>query len=369
MKLGAFMFPHHNSARGLDYWQMYDEDLQAGILLDRLGYEELWVGEHTTHRMEPITNSLQFLSALLPLTRDMKLCTGVLNLPQHHPARVAADVAMFDHMAKGRMIVGIGPGGLITDFEAFGTTELDRQAMLIESADMIEKLWAGEAPYELNGQFWRINISDVNRDIGFATIPTPYQKPFPPFCVSAMSPFSGTAKLAGEKGWNLLSATFNHGWILKSHFTAWRSGREKAGLPADPSAWRISRNILITETDAEAEDYLADPGNIAQQYYEMILTGLRRANYVEVLTPARGSDPEKITGRSLVDSLVLSGSVQTVTDRLVALIDEVGPFGTLLATVMEWDRPQMWRRSLELLKTEVMPRIADYSRSVTKKVA
>ena len=131
MKLGCFMMPLHSL--NMSYADMYAMDMEAALYAEKMGYDELWMGEHYSAKVEPVSDTLQFMSWLIPQTERIKLCTGVLNLPQHHPAKVAADVALFDHMSKGRFIMGIGPGGLASDFELFQTTDKDRQAMMVES--------------------------------------------------------------------------------------------------------------------------------------------------------------------------------------------------------------------------------------------
>ena len=117
MKLGLFMMPLHDPKR--DYTQVLQEDREAILLAEKLGYDEAWVGEHYSAATEPIADPLQFMATLIPLTKTIKFGTSVLNLPQHHPAQVAGNCAMFDHLAKGRFIMGIGPGGLGSDFELF----------------------------------------------------------------------------------------------------------------------------------------------------------------------------------------------------------------------------------------------------------
>src|SRR3546814_15967367 len=78
----------------------------------KLGYDEVFVGEHYTATSEPITDPLQFLATLIPETRSIKLGTGVFNLPQHHPLQIAGNAALFDNLSGGRLLMGIGPGGL-----------------------------------------------------------------------------------------------------------------------------------------------------------------------------------------------------------------------------------------------------------------
>ena len=80
MRLGMFMQPVHDPKR--DQTQVIDEDREAIILADKLGFEEVWVGEHAAATVEPITAPLVFLATLLGETKNIKLGTGVFCLPK-----------------------------------------------------------------------------------------------------------------------------------------------------------------------------------------------------------------------------------------------------------------------------------------------
>ena len=158
MKLGLFMMPLHDPKR--DYTKVLEEDRQAILLAEKLGYQEAWVGEHYSATTEPITDPLQFMATLVPITKSINFGTSVLNLPQHHPAQVAGNCAMFDHLCKGRFIMGIGPGGLGSDFELFKVTDKDRSEMMVELIEIIHKIWAADPPYRIPGKYWDITIEN-----------------------------------------------------------------------------------------------------------------------------------------------------------------------------------------------------------------
>ncbi len=156
MRLGLFMMPIHNPAR--DYTDVFKEDRESILHAEALGYDEAWVGEHYACKTEPIPDPLQFMATLIPVTKRIKFGTAVLNLPQHHPAVVAGNAAQFDHLAEGRFIMGVGPGGLGSDFELFQTFEKNRAEMMAESVDMIHRIWASDPPYRLHGKYWDILV-------------------------------------------------------------------------------------------------------------------------------------------------------------------------------------------------------------------
>ena len=117
MRLGFFMMPVHPPGRPLH--AMLAEDTEKSLVADRLGFEELWLGEHFSATSEPIPSPLMFMAGLVPRTKNLRFGTGVICLPHHDPVIVAAEVAQFDHMSEGRLMLGVGPGGLLSDFELF----------------------------------------------------------------------------------------------------------------------------------------------------------------------------------------------------------------------------------------------------------
>ena len=121
MKLGFFTMPIHPLAK--DWRQSLREDREAFILADELGFAEALCGEHVTDRAENITSCALFLATLVHATKQIKLGTGTINMPNTHPAAVASQIAMLDHMLDGRFIFGIGPGGLASDWELFDNTD------------------------------------------------------------------------------------------------------------------------------------------------------------------------------------------------------------------------------------------------------
>ena len=155
MKLGFFAMPVHPVGRRLQ--ETLQEDREMTILADQLGFVEGLIGEHVTDAAETITSSLIFVAWLLNETKQIRLGSGTVNMPNHHPARVAGEVAMIDHMSNGRFIFGISPGGLLSDAEVFGNLDKDRTAMFVEAINHVLAIWSGEPPYNLKGEHWNIS--------------------------------------------------------------------------------------------------------------------------------------------------------------------------------------------------------------------
>jgi len=113
MNLGFFTMPIH--PLGKDWRQTLKEDREAFLLADELGFTEAYVGEHVTDKAENITSCIAFIAWIAAATKQIKLGTGTINMPNSHPASIAASMAMLDHMLDGRLIFGISPGGLLSD--------------------------------------------------------------------------------------------------------------------------------------------------------------------------------------------------------------------------------------------------------------
>src|SRR5690606_7099260 len=259
MRLGLFAMPLHHPAR--DTAAVIAEDREAVIVADRLGYDEAWIGEHFTSKAEPIVSPLMFLASLAPVTSKIRLGTGVVNLPHQHPAAVAAQAAFFDQLSGGRLMLGIGPGGLPSDAELFKDTDgAVRGRMMLESIEIIQAIWKGDPPYRFQGEFWDIDLKSVILpDYGVGVMPKPVQRPHPPIAIALRSPNSSTARLAGEKGWIPISANFIPSAHVATHWSLYAEGCEAAGRRPDPAGRRLARSILVTDSDEEAADRVADP--------------------------------------------------------------------------------------------------------------
>jgi alkanesulfonate monooxygenase SsuD/methylene tetrahydromethanopterin reductase-like flavin-dependent oxidoreductase (luciferase family) len=345
MNYGLFMMPLHDPNR--EYGEVLRQDREAILLAERLGFREAWVGEHYTAATEPIPDPLQFMATLIPETKSIVFATGVINIPQHHPAQIAGNVAQFDYLSQGRYIMGVGPGGLGSDFELFKVTDMNRSEMMVEAIDIVITVDSACQPH-----------------LGIGPMRKPYQKPYPPLAVSAMSPHSATARTAGERGWGLVSANFMPAGHARTHWQQYCLGAEQAGRRPDRSLWRVARSILVTESDQEARDYLADPKCSYGWYYSYLRDNLATYKLLKIFKPHEGIPDEDVTYPRCVEWMVVHGKPATVVDRLVALVDEVGWFGTLLLTHKDWDRPDLHRRSMRLFAEQVAPKLQSHMASL-----
>jgi alkanesulfonate monooxygenase SsuD/methylene tetrahydromethanopterin reductase-like flavin-dependent oxidoreductase (luciferase family) len=359
MKLGMFMMPLHPLHR--DPAETLQEDREAVILGDQLGFHDAFVGEHLTDRAENVTNSMMFLATLIHATRQIKLGSGTSNLSQMHPVLIASHAAMFDQLARGRFIFGISPGALVTDAEALGILEQDRNAMFAEAIDTILAIWEREPPYDIDLPGNRFKVSTrrtMMLDIGAGILPRPYQSPRPEIVGTVVAPFSKGVVAMGERDFHPLSANFLLPKWVRTHWANYAQGKARVGQPADPAQWRVARSIFVADDDATARRYgRDDPASPYRFYYRQLYTKLRHANRHEVFKEHREQPDDQVTLEGILDRLVLHGSVDRVVDGILALREEIGDFGELVYASMDWVDPALGRRSMQLMAEQVMPRV------------
>jgi alkanesulfonate monooxygenase SsuD/methylene tetrahydromethanopterin reductase-like flavin-dependent oxidoreductase (luciferase family) len=353
-----FMMPLHPPGRSMQAYLA--EDTEKAILLDMLGYDELWVGEHFTAGTEPYPSPLMFMANLLAHTKRITFATGVINAPNRHPAHVAAEAAQFDHMSAGRFILGIGTGSLPTDAELFGVTADGAQKgrMLIEHIEMIERIWAQDPPYDLKGEFWNVKVKDsLFLDVGFGHMPKPFQRPRPPICIPSATPTSKSTYICGQRGWGPVSSALLPGDALGHHWRNYRQGCLDAGREVDSRNWRVVRSVLVAATDEEARARAFSAEGSLRYFFGHMLKVFRNNNLLGALRPHPGMPDSEITLDAIIESRLIYGSPQTVAGKLARLRKQVGPFGTLLVSGMDWTGPNAaWEReSLSLLAQEVLP--------------
>ena len=157
-----------------DYKKTLSEDRDAFLLADRLGFSEAYCGEHVTDSAENIRSSALFIASLAAETKNIRLGIGTVNMPNSHPAAIAGQIAILDHMLDGRFNFGISPGGLASDAEVFGNLDKNRNEMFVESIDMVLEIW--------------------KRD--------------PPIICTVVAPFSNGLIAAAARGWHPISVNF-----------------------------------------------------------------------------------------------------------------------------------------------------------------
>ena len=358
MRLGMFMMPLHRAGRPMhDYLA---EDTEKALLMDDLGFDELFIGEHFSITTEPYPAPLMFAASLLPRTKRLVFGTGVINAPLRHPALIAAEAAQFDHLSGGRFILGIGTGSTPTDNEMIGVSAdpRERGKMLIDSIEMIEKIWTSDPPYDLQGKYWNTQIKDSPlAALGFGVLPKPYQKPGPLIAIPSSTADSPSVQIAGRKGWSLISSALLPQDDLAQHWQTYRKGCAEGGRPADGDKWRVCRSVLVAPTDREAHARAFGAESGHRHFFGHMHGVLSHAGRLGALKLRPGIRDDEITVDTFIEQRLILGSPRTVLNELLALRRQAGPFGTLIISCVDWTGANAaWEReSWSLLANEVMP--------------
>ncbi len=361
MELGLFFMPLHRPEK--PWAQSMEEDRQAIKLAERHGYAEAWVGEHFSTRAEPIPAPLLFLATLIGETSTIRFGTGVVNMGHRHPLVIAAEAAQFDQLSGGRLMLGVGPGGLNSDAELFGRPDMDERFVhAMESIDHVLAAWTGDGPFRFEGEHWQTSLTEqLWPGYGVGQLPKPLQQPHPPLAMAMVSPSGRTIDAIAERGFIPISANFVPIELVHSHWASYRAKRTELGLDADRSIWRVCRSILITRSDAEAEELLADPDGMFSFYFRYLRgVGQLARVHSEFDGYDLGQLNEALGVARMVQRCVIAGSADTVRDRLIEMVDYLGPFGTLVSTGHDWDGTDRWPRSIASLAEDVAPAVRQH---------
>jgi alkanesulfonate monooxygenase SsuD/methylene tetrahydromethanopterin reductase-like flavin-dependent oxidoreductase (luciferase family) len=355
MKLGAFLMPSHPPERSLV--DGFRWDLGQIERLDRLGFREVWIGEHYTVPWEPNPSPDLLIAQALQRTSDIVLAPGAHLLPYHHPVELAHRVAFLDHIAQGRYMLGVGIGAVPTDWTLFGVDGMagENRRMTAEALEIMMTLWT-EGPVAYEGEFWKMGVPEDHPHLRFHI--QPFQKPHPPIGIAGLSPSSETLKLAGEKGLLPLSLALNPAHTA-THWDSVVEGAARSGRTPDRRDWRLTREIYLAPTDAEAKE-LCRQSAMARCWREYLLP-FYLANG---MAPHLRSDPDTpdsaITVDYLIENAWFVGSPETVTAKMEKLQADTGGFGGVLVMIYDFAEEQdTWDRSLQLLVDEVMPSFPD----------
>ena len=362
MKLSFFTMPIHPVDKPVG--QSLREDREAFILADQLGYAEAYCGEHSTDQAEIITSTVAFLASLAYETKNIRLGTGTINLPNSHPARVAAEVAMLDHMLEGRLNMGISPGGLMSDAEIFGNLRKDRNAMFLECINMVLDLWSGEPPYNLKGNYWDLTTENTKiLEIGQGAVMKPYQDPHPPIVGTAVAPFSKGVTAMAARGWQPISGNFLLPKWAATHWPNYVEGCQQGGITPSYEDWRVAKNICVAKDAETARAYARDPGSPYVLYYSQLLTKMRAGGRMNLFKEDQNMPDDEVTLDYVLDRLVIHGDPSSVTDQLLALREEMGPWQHLVYAGHDWTDYDLGRQSMILMAEEVMPKLEDATKS------
>jgi alkanesulfonate monooxygenase SsuD/methylene tetrahydromethanopterin reductase-like flavin-dependent oxidoreductase (luciferase family) len=302
------------------------------------------------------------IAAAAQSTSRIKLGAAANLLPYHNPVALAHRLMMLDHMTRGRFIAGFGAGAYESDAQLFGLPDDDRREMMKEALDIVLAIWTADGPFRIEGKHWTVDYPEYD---DFIKGPhwRPYQKPYPRIGIAGVSPGSSTLREAGKR--NFIPLSFNvAASYLAGHWEAYSEGAAEGGFEPDRREWRVAREAFVAESDDEAIRLAVGPGApLGRAYDEWVLPLYRQFGLLGVMAP--GVPEDDINADYLARHVWLIGSPQTVVERLSAQYEESGGFGVLLTMSFDYhDNPDVYRRSLELLSTEVAPRINELKPAV-----
>lgn len=357
MKLGYFTMPVH--PLGKDWRKSLAEDRESFMLADELGFTEAYAGEHLTDAAENITSCAMFIATLVDQVKQMRLGTGTINLPNGHPAAVAGQVAMLDHLLDGKFNLGISPGGLLSDAEAFGNLDKDRTGMFVEAIDTVLEIWSSEPPYDIAGDHWQISTAKTMiPEIGQGVFPRPLQKPHPPIIVTTVAPYSKGVIAAAERGWYMISANFLLPKWVATHWPQYCKGCDRAERSADPADWRVAKSVFVADDLNTAREYALGPNSPYRLYYDQIVTKMKAAGRSNLFLEDPDNGDAEVRVDDVLEKLVIWGTPDKVADDLIEFREQVGDFGTLLYAGKDWLDPELAKRSMVLLAESVLPKVA-----------
>ena len=359
MRFGFFAMPEHYP---WENWTLaYDRDIARVVKAEQLGFDEYWIGEHHSGGYEPVPAPELMIAKASALTSRIQLGTGVINLPYHDPFLVAERLAFLDHLTHGRLLYGVGGGGLPSDRALFGMPAEEARPRMIEAIDVIERLLASREPISHAGEFWQFEERRLQ-------VP-----PFQSAPLLAIAGLTGTHNFAtcGERGYAALSVYFTPSRIeanegvpdLIDHGRAVAEAAAAAGRdPAEARAnWRITREVYVAESRAQALEEVRAGVQASYEY----LFGLGLGALVKRDAAMADAD---LTFEWMVDNVPwIIGSPEECVQQITDLHDAVGGFGTLLLNARDWVDDARFERSMELFARRVAPAFMEREHQAMRK--
>jgi limonene 1,2-monooxygenase len=335
LRFGAFLAPFHpldeNPTLALE------RDLDLAQHMDKLGYDELWVGEHHSAGYEIIASPELFIATAAERTRHIRLGTGVASLPYHQPLMLAERINQLDHITRGRVMFGVGPGALPSDATMMGIEIAKQRDRMDEALDVLVPLLHGET-VTAKTDWFTLNNAHLH-------LP-PYTRPAVEMAVASQVSPTG-ARAAGRHGVGLLSigATTAGGFnALASNWAICEEMARASGTTVDRNKWRLVGPIHVAATREQAREDVRF-GLEKWLFYFREVAAL-------ALAPATGGDP--------IDAIISSGMavIGTPEDciaQLERLRERSGGFGCFLLLAHNWANWDATRNSYDMIARYVMP--------------
>lgn len=350
MEFGLFVPPMHYVKQNPT--RAFQRDLEMIQYAESVGFDEAWVGEHHSGGAEIIGPSDVFLAAALERTSRIRLGTGVMSLPYHHPFHVAERAVMLDHLSHGRFMFGVGPGSLPTDAAMLGIEWSDTRKRFLESWEAVHHLLTSPDPLTLETDWFTLNEAALQI--------RPYSTPTMELAFTAMeSPFGPS--IAGKYGASLLSlsGTKAGGFAaLNRHWSVVEEQAAEHGQTVDRSNWRVVAMIHVAETREQAKEQVTR----GLPSFAAYSAGISERTF-EWLQP--DPDAPEPTGLPAIEDIIAAfggtevaciGTPDDAIEMIENLVEVTGGFGKLLLfTGTDWTSQADLNRGFELFSREVMP--------------
>ena len=349
MTFGIFLGPFHRV--GENPTLAFRRDMELIEWLDELGYDEAWIGEHHSAGWEIISSPELFIAAAAERTRHIKLGTGVVSLPYHHPFMVANRMVQLDHMTRGRVMFGVGPGALPTDAYMMGIDPATQRRKMDESLGIILRLFTEDDPITYKGEWFELNEALLQIK--------PYQRPYMPIAVASIQSPSGVV-LAGKYGASVLTITVprDPGAEQADYSKLWDIAEESAKEHSKivrREEWRLTVPVHVAETTQQARD---DVRVGAHQFLREYSEGTNGREPV-----FHGAD-EDLVDWMAENGYWIIGSPDDCIEGINRLATESGGFGGFLVQTYDWAPRETILKSYELIARYVMPQFQGSVRSI-----
>ena len=344
MRFGYFFMPLHQPEE--DPTLGIESDLRTVELAEELGYDEFWIGEHHTGGWETIPSPEMFLAAASQRTSRIRLGTGVISAPFHNPLEVAERVSLLDHLSRGRLMVGLGPGLLPTDFRYWGaTTSLNRER-IHEQIEILKKLLHGNEPVTHHGTHY--DLDDAWLQL------RPYQSRLP-IAITTSGPASSSTELAAKYDLMMISGNFiaTPGVVLREHPDALELRAAHYGTSTGRHNWRLATYVYVAETTKQAfDDIRVGAERFAKRYLTIMAPFLS-----QVFEDYKGQPLAEIGIEQLARKCHwIIGDPDDVAAQLDEFNESAGGIEHLLIIGGGWQPHHRFQASMDLFARYVMPR-------------
>lgn len=342
LRFGAFIAPFH--ALDENPTLAIQRDLELVEWMDRLGYDEAWIGEHHSAGMELIASPELFIAAASQRTTRIKLGTGVSSLPYHHPLMLADRINQLDHLTRGRVMFGVGPGALPSDAFMMGIRPERQREMMDEALGVLVALLKGEVVTAKTDWF---TLQDARLQM------EPFSRPHVEMAVASQVSPTG-ARAAGKYGLGLLSIGATSAGGFNALASNWRIAEDLAkdnGQIVERANWRLVGPVHVAETREKARENVKFGFHKWRHYFEHIAA-------LPVAPAEDGKDPID----AMIDmGIAVVGTPDDLVAQLKRLEGQSGGYGAFLQMAHNWADWEATKRSYELIARYVFPKAQGFN--------